>query len=338
MMKRSFRRMIAGTMLLVGCATVLFATGQPETEGEVGGIITIYTSVPQGIIDKIQADFMAKYPDIELEVFRAGTGAVIAKVATELEAGELLADLVWVAEPSTYEMFKDQGILLQFTPAEADALAEGMADPEGYYYAGRLINMIIGYNTDLVDDPPETWSDLLGSRYAGPKGMASPVTSGAALATAYAIAQEHGDNYFRRFRANDGVQARSNGAVRDSLSTGEYETGIVLDYMIRGRKAEGAPVDYVWPKDGTVFIPSPIAIFNTSSNIETAKVFVDYTLSAEGQRTLVELGNFIPIRDDVDPPEGAPRLGEIDAIPIDWAELSDQSQAVLDAWTALFAE
>lgn len=337
-MNSAMKRLFVATMLLTACATLVFATGQPETEGEVGGIITIYTSVPQGIIDKIQADFMAKYPEIELEVFRAGTGAVIAKVATEQEAGEILADLVWVAEPSTYEMFKDQGILLQFTPTEADALAPGMADPEGYYYAGRLINMIIGYNTDLVSDPPETWSDLLSSRYAGPKGMASPVTSGAALAAAYAIAQEHGSGYFRRFQTNGGVQARSNGAVRDSLSTGEYGTGIVLDYMMRGRKAEGAPVDYVWPRDGAVFIPSPIAIINTSGNIETAKVFVDYALSAEGQRTLVELGSFIPVRDDVAPPAGAPRLGEINAIDIDWVELSDQSQAVLDAWTALFAE
>ncbi|MFP4383139.1 MAG: ABC transporter substrate-binding protein [Spirochaetia bacterium] len=325
-------------VLLIGLSAVLFAAGsKEETEGP-GGIITIYTSVPQSIIDKIQSDFMSKYPDIDLEVFRAGTGSVIAKIATEMEAGQIQADLIWVAEPSTYEHFKSQGILLKFTPEEASALAEGMADPEGYYYAGRLINMIIGYNTDQVTDPPSTWKDLLTRKYDGPKAMASPVTAGAALAAAYAIGMEYGEEYFIEFKENGGVQAKSNGSVRDDLSTGEYETGIVLDYMMRSRVESGAPVNYVWPEDGAVFIPSPIAIIKSSDNIETAKVFVNYALSAAGQRTLVEQGNFIPVRNDVDPPAGAPRLNQINALDIDWKALAEEADEVREAWTQLFAE
>lgn len=331
------KRLILIATVFLALGATAWATGMTEAEAEgPGGLITLYTSVPQGIADRIQADFMERYPEIELEIYRAGTGSVIAKIATEMEAGEILADLIWVAEPSTYENFKDQGILLQFTPAEADRLAPGMADPEGYYYAGRLINMIIGYNTNLVSSPPRSWSDLLSSRYAGPKAMASPVTSGAALAAAYAIADVEGADYFQRFRANGGVQASSNGAVRDALATGEYATGIVLDYMMRTRVRDGAPVDYVWPEDGAVFIPSPIGIINTSDNIETARVFVDFVLSAEGQRTMVELGDFIPIRADVQPPAGAPSLDEINAIDIDWKDVNRRSQAINDAWTALF--
>ncbi len=318
-------------------AALGFSRGTSDQEG-TGGIITIYTSVPQSIIDKIQSDFMNEHPDIELEVFRAGTGSVIAKIATEMEAGEIQADLIWVAEPSTYESFKDQGILLKFTPGEASALADGMADPEGFYYAGRLINMIIGYNTGMVDDPPSTWQDLITNKYGGPKAMASPVTSGAALAAAYAIGKEYGEDYFVRLKNNGAVQAKSNGSVRNALSTGEYKTGIVLDYMMRSRIESGAPVDYVWPEDGAVFIPSPIAIINTSDNIETAKVFVDYALSANGQRTLVELGSFIPVRNDVDPPAGAPRLDEINALKIDWKELSQEAGGIREAWTQLFAQ
>jgi len=109
-----------------------------------------------------------------------------------------------------------------------------------------------------------------------------------------------------------------------------------LDYMMRTRVRDGAPVDYVWPEDGAVFIPSPIGIINTSDNVETARVFVDFVLSAEGQRTMVELGDFIPIRADVQPPEGAPSLDEINAIDIDWKDVNRRSQAINDAWTALF--
>ena len=110
---------------------MLFAVGEQETAtGALGGTITLYTSVPQPIADKIQADFQSKFPDITLDVFRSGTSAVTAKIATEKEAGEIQADLVWVAEPSTYEDFKDQDLLLKFTPPEAGNLPGEMKDPE----------------------------------------------------------------------------------------------------------------------------------------------------------------------------------------------------------------
>jgi iron(III) transport system substrate-binding protein len=333
------KKVLMIALLLVAATVLSFATGTSEEAAEgPGGVITLYTSVPQSIIDKIQADFMDRYPTIDLEVFRAGTGSVVAKIATELEAGQVLADLIWVAEPSTYESFKDRGILLQFTPEEASALAEGMADPDGYYYAGRLINMIIGYNKGAVSRPPRTWEDLLTDAYDGPKAMASPVTSGAALAAAYAIGREYGEDYFVDFKENGGVQARSNGTVRDALATGEYTTGIVLDYMMRSGIESGSPVGYVWPRDGAVFIPSPIAIINTSKNIEAAKVFVDYALSVEGQETLVELGNFIPVRTDVEPPADAAQVNEINSLEIDWKALREEADSVRDTWERLFAK
>ena len=79
------------------------------------GQIALYTSVPEPIANKIQNDFQTRYPEITLDIFRAGTSEVVAKIMTEKEAGEIMADLVWVAEPSTYEDFKDQdGIVRQF--------------------------------------------------------------------------------------------------------------------------------------------------------------------------------------------------------------------------------
>jgi iron(III) transport system substrate-binding protein len=75
--------------------------------------------------------------------------------------------LVWVAEPSTYEDFKDQDLLLQFTPEAADALGEEMKDPEGYYYAGRVINMVLVYN-ESVEPVPTSWADLTSDAHRMP--------------------------------------------------------------------------------------------------------------------------------------------------------------------------
>ena len=301
------------------------------------GKITIYTSVPQAIMDTIKADFEVKFPEITLDVFRAGTGAVMAKLAAEMEAGAIAADLLWVAEPSSYEELKDKGVLLQFTPAEAGALPAEFRDPDGYYYAGRLINMIVGYNVD-VEPKPTGWKSLLDPAYEGKIGMATPIKSGAALATMAALADHVGSSFYQDMADNGAVQLTSNGKVRDALATGELTVGIVLDYMIRGAKAKGSPVDYVCPEEGTVMIPSPIAIFNTSQNPEAAQVFVDYTLSQDGQKTLVELGNFIPVRADVDPPADTPGMAEIESIPVDWVSVKENTEALKDQFVTIYGE
>ena len=328
-----------GIVLCLFLASALFAAGSEETAQSTSGpsgTITLYTSVPQPIADKIQADFNANYPDITLEIFRSGTSGVVTKLMTEKEAGQIMADLVWVAEPSTYEEFKDQNMLAKIDPNGARDLPEEMKDPEGYYYAGRLINMIIGYNPNLVSRPPETWQDLLASEYRGKIGMPSPLRSGAAVATAHTLAEAYGWEYFERFKANGGVQAANNGTVRDAIASGEYKAGIFLDYMAREAKQAGSPLDYVWPSDGAVFIPSPIAVLEASSNKEAAIVFVDYILSKEGQKTMVKLGNFIPVRGDVEPPADAPSLDEIKRMKTDWKSVQADLEATNTRWTSLF--
>jgi iron(III) transport system substrate-binding protein len=87
--------------------------------------------------------------------------------------------------------------------------------------------------------------------------------------------------------------------------------GFTLDNMVRQMKAEGSPIDLIYPEDGAVLLPSPIAIIKTSEHIEAAKKFVDYVLSPAGQQALVDFGSYVPARADVAPPEGAPTLDEL---------------------------
>jgi len=336
-MKKRFIWLFLAMLLAVSLS---FAAGGQEKKSrssgkaEVSGKIILYTSVPQPIADKIQAGFQSKYPSITLDVFRSGTSSVVAKLMTEKEAGSILADLVWVAEPSTYEDFKDQNMLYKFTPEEAKGLSADMKDPEGYYYAGRLINMIIAYNTLLVKNPPRSWKDILNSKYK--LGFPTPLRSGAAIAAVETLVDRFGWNYFEKFKALGGKQVKSNSTVRDMIVTGELSVGVTLDYMIRPLIKKGSPINYVWPEEGAVFIPSPIAILNSSKNKKAAEVFVNYILSKEGQETLVKMGSFIPVRKDVAPPEGAPALDKIEKLPTDWRKVKEDRQSLKDKWMKIF--
>ena len=48
-------------------------------------------------IQAIKEGFEEKYPQITMNYFFAGTNKVLTKLATEMQSGEISADLVWTA-------------------------------------------------------------------------------------------------------------------------------------------------------------------------------------------------------------------------------------------------
>jgi iron(III) transport system substrate-binding protein len=320
-------------------APTVAPAASPAAAVEAKGKITLYTSVPQPIADKIQSDFQTRFPGVTLDIFRSGTSEVVAKIMTEKTGGEIIADLVWVAEPSTYEDFKAQDLLLKYTPTEAATLSDEMKDKDGYYYAGRLINMVIAYNT-ATDPKPTSWKDLLSPAYKGKLAFPSPLNSGAAEGAVKTLADHpnFGWKYFDDLKANGAKQASNNSTLRDQIASGEFKVGVLLDYMVREVKPKGAAIDFVWPDEGAVFIPSPIAILKTTKNPAAAKAFLDFVLSKQGQETMVKLGFFIPVRADVTPPEGAPSLDKIKRLATDWKAVTRDRQATKDKWTELFGK
>lgn len=307
------------------------ADGSPAASGTV----MLYTSVPEPVINEIKAAFEEAHPELALEVFRAATGDIQARIAVEQEAGDVGADLIWVAEPSAYEAYKDQELLAPYAPPEDAPIPDSFIDPEGYYVAARVINMIVAWNTDQIPDGLTDWNDLIDH---ADEAVFPPPNSGSALAAIMGIQNNLDENFFEEYADAGGSQISSNGAARDALISGEFAAAGVLDYMIRGAKADGSPVDLAYPESGTVVIPSPIAITADADNPEGAKVFADFLLSQEGQQAVVEIGDFYPVRTDVDAPEGAPSLDELEKIEVDWNELVERTDEINARWAELFGE
>lgn len=286
--------------------------------------VTLYTSVPTQIMSKIQAAFEKHDSNIDLRVFRSGTGNIAAKIATEREAGGVKADVIWVADFAYYETLKKEGLLFKYDSPAGAALPPSMKDPEGYYYSARMIAMALTYNPNFVKNPPQTWRDLLDPRWKGKVVMSNPQYSGAALDTIGGLVMNYGLDYLRRLRANNTTVVRANAAVAGKVTSGEFSIGIILDYYVRSQRKKGSPIELVYPKDGAVAIASPIAIISSSKHKVAAEKFLDYVISEEGQAALVKFGNFIPVRAGMAGPEGAPTVQQISdrGLPMDWGYIT----------------
>lgn len=297
----------------------------------------IYTSVPQNVIDVIEAEYERANPGYQLDVFRGGTSAVLSRIAAEREGGGIAADLIWVADPSEIITLKNEDLLTPHTSAETEALPEAYRDADDMFFAGRVLGIVIAYNTAVLsaEEYPTTWRDLLGEAFSDMSGFPTPENSGASMVTVGALmaSDDFGEEFLEQLGENGMRQVRNNGDAAQMVATGELAAAIGLDFQIRALMAEGSPVDYVYPEDGAVFIPSPIAIFADAPNPDAAKHFVDFILSQEGQQVLVREANFIPTRPDVEGPEGSPAEG-LSTLDIDPIFISENRERILEVFNS----
>lgn len=306
---------MASALVLGACASTP-EQGDPAESGTSAEVaaatVTLYTSEPQEKIDEIVDAFNAIYPQITVEVFRAGTGDLTARIEAELLAGEIEADILLAADAPTFESYAADELLLPLDPADIDAIDPDVVDAEGFYIGTRIIPTVIAYNTGLVDTPPSSWQELTDPQYANQIVLPNPEVSGAAAynAAVWLDNDELGQDWLEGLAANTPVVAASNGPVAQAVAEGTQPIGIVVDYLVRELSVAGSPIAVSYPSEGVPYVSQPVGLFASTDVEEAARLFIDFLLSAEGQTIAVEQ-SYLPVRGDVGTPEGAPDLAEI---------------------------
>ncbi len=312
------RKALLLMVLLVAC---LVLTAVPRAGGQqASGTVVLYTSVPQELATEFAQAFMRRHPQIKLEVLRSGSTEIERRIFAEIETGGIRADLLWLADAPAFITLRDRGQLQPYRSPEARNVPADFRDPGNHFIAGRLINMVIAVNTTLIPArvAPKNWTDL--PRYGKTSAMPNPLFSGSVFVTIATFVQKYGWAWFERARRENMQVLRGNTEVARGLAAREFGVGMTLDFIVYGLIQDGAPLAIIWPEEGAVSVPSPVAITKASKNPEAARRFVDYVISVEGQKFLTTQG-VVPVRADVDPPKGQPRASEIKSLPIpfEWA-------------------
>ncbi|HQN28686.1 MAG TPA: extracellular solute-binding protein, partial [Mesotoga sp.] len=266
-----------------------------------------------------------KSSGIKVNFVRMSGGETLGRIRAEKQSPKAS---VWYGGPAdSFIAAKKEGLLEPYKSKNAEGIAANFKDPEGYYYAGRLINMVIAYNTKALtpETAPKSWKELTDEKWYDNYVVPNPEYSGAAVAAVGALAKKYGWKYFEDLRENEAVVVRGNSDVAQKVAAGEFPIGMTLDYIARDLNVKGSPIDIIYPTDGTIAIPSPIAILKSSQKMEAAMKFVNYILSIDGQKAQVELGSLVPVRSDVNPPANTPPAGEIlgQAMEIDWKYIEE---------------
>jgi iron(III) transport system substrate-binding protein len=200
-----------------------------------------------------------------------------------------------------------------------------------------------GYNTDLLASnnlpEPSCWKDLLKPEYKGHVQMANPNSSGTAYTTLASMVQLFGEDegfeFMKGLHANINQYTKSGSAPIKAAGRGENTIGIVFMHDAVAQAVSGFPVKVVAPCEGTGYEIGSMSIIDGARNMDEAKKFYDWALSADAQNLALEVNAFqVPSNKGAETSPSAPDMSTIKLIDYDFKTYgsSDERKRLLQKW------
>lgn len=293
------------------------------------GTITLYTSNSQSTVDAVVEGYRTSHPGVTVDVFRAPTGEIAGRVATELRAGRIRGDILWLTDPLSIQAYAAQGLLRTWQPVEASGIDSAFRGDT--FWGTRFLNMVIVRNT-TVTPGPAAWHDLTDPAYKDAVAIPDPGFAGSAFGALGYFAQTDGFGleFYKALKANGATQVKSPDEVTTGVAEGRFKVGMTLDNSARRAIAKGSPIQLVWPSDGAIAMYGPIGVVGATENAPAAESFVEFVLSDPGQRAIADTG-WQPIRAGL----GGPQPEGPQVYP-NWAAVFGRQKELLTEYRALF--
>lgn len=263
---------------------------------EDGGELLISSATPQENWAPILRDFEAKYPWTSVTAKDAGA-EMFTQILSEMATGQPTADLVVGNSGSGWAEFaSNEGVFLEYSSPELTQLPD---------FAQLLPNVTamsfepagIAVNTALVDSEITSLADL---RDAAADLSAKLTVRGADGDFGFSIMQAWVDENPNNPDARDTMEdllgfslpESSGGTQVEKVLQGEYAAGYLVSSAVgfNNERNSGGLMKFVLPSDGTVLLGRAVAIPAGAAHPDTAKLFVDFLLSEEGQQAVAEGG------------------------------------------------
>jgi len=270
--------------------TALLSACAPAAKNKsISGEITVYTALEDDQIAVYLPLFNAKYPDIKVNIVRDSTGIITARLLAEKDNPQ--ADVVWGLAASSLLVADQQGMLAPYAPAGLDRIYPNFRDSKN---PPHWVGIDAWFSTFCVNTVelqakslpmPTSWADLTNPVYKGHIVMPNPNSSGTGYLSVSAILQLKGEaegwKYLDALHENIAVYTHSGSKPCKMAGAGETVIGISFDYRAIKQKAEGQPIEPVFPAEGSGWEIEANALVKKAKINPAAYTFLDWAISEE---------------------------------------------------------
>lgn len=271
------------------------------------GAVSIYTSTDiaqaQGLLDA----FTAKYPGIRIDYNDVGTNGAYNRVIAEAAARQMGGDVVWSSAMDLQMKLAADGYFEPYASPEAGAVPD-WGKHQDLLYATTIEPVGIIYNELAVseDQVPRTRAELIAfladPEFSGRVATFDPEKSGSGFLFHTNDLQQTGDfwDLAAAFAAASGKTYSSTGSVKETVVSGENALAfnVIGSYGIEWAE-EIENLGVAFGEDYTAGFSRVAGIPKGAPHPNAAKLFIDFTLSQEGQSALAA-ADLPSLRTDVD--------------------------------------
>ena len=311
------------------------------------GEISYWDAVIQPSTNNALADGFRKYyglsSDFKVSYSLSSTGALVTRVDQEFNAGRVTIDVVGIASlPWVHEKVR-AGHIMKYDsphyPAYKVAMEKGLG-LDGYFAFNGAYLFVPMWSSDKLDFKGNSYKDVLGAVPPGRLTIGDASKSVTYLATYMAHRDVLGIDFFKKLAEMKPVLALRSELIANQLVTGQYQlawSGMPTRAYQFNQK--GGKLKFILPKEGVVLLPQAQFITAKAPHPNAAKLWLDFVLSEEGQKIVVNGEALISGRSGFKSPlpEYAPPIDSLNVIKMDWAKIStaDMNKARAE-WVGMF--
>jgi iron(III) transport system substrate-binding protein len=130
------------------------------------GQVNVYTSLSSTVTKPLEAAWKTAYPDVKLNLYRASSEDVTARILAEVSANTSGADVIETNGTNMLIFQHKRNVLIPYQKSPFASVI-----PKKYRFdtftADRIEKFVVAWNTNLVKDPPKTFQELATSKWAG---------------------------------------------------------------------------------------------------------------------------------------------------------------------------
>ena len=323
-------------------ATALAAAGEASAQGR----LNLYCSVQEDWCQLMQTEF-EKATGVKVAMTRKSSGETYAQIKAEKDNPR--GDIWWGGTGDPHLQAAEENLSAAYESPRMKEMQDwavqqwktGRQRTVGIY-AGALG---FGFNTELLAKKnlpePKCWADLVKPEYKGEVQVANPHSSGTSYTMVASLVQILGENgafdYLRKLNTNVNQYTKSGAAPIVAAGRGETLIGIVFMHDAITQAVRNFPIKTVAPCEGTGYEIGSMSIIAGARNMESARKFYDWALSAEAQALGAKAQSYqVPSNRDAPTPPQAPRLSDVKLINYDFQKFgsSDERKRLLTRFDA----
>jgi len=296
--------------------------------------------------DEMTAAFRKTYgmpPGYPVQYTLSTTLGLITRVEQEVNAGNVTIDIASIASPPWINTLVAAGHIMKYDSPEykafGSAFALGMGKP-GYYAFNGAYMFVPTWNEDNLKFAGKSWKDVLASVPPGRISLNDSGNSATGVLAYIGLRTIFDAEYFKALAKLKPVFVLRSEATAERLVTGQDLMAFGgMPTRVYQYNERGANLKFLMPSEGVVLLGQGTFILNKAPHPNAAKLWLDFTLSEQGQTILSRREALISGRSGFKSPlpDYAPAFDSLKVIKMDWEHITtDDIRKAKEEWLSIF--